>query len=273
MNNRNFLRRTWLGVMASVALLGAGTVWAQADTLASIKQKGKIVVGVKADYKPFGFTDPSGKIAGLEIDLANDIAKRLGVQVELVPVVAANRMEFVKQGRTDLMIATMSYKPDRAEVVGIPQPFYYASAASVFAKKSAGLKAWADLKGKPLCGVQGAYYNRRAGEEFGAQMVVFKGVTEAMAALEGGNCVGVVFDTTFFAGIMGDAKWADYAMVLPAIDPEPWGMGVRKDDAKFTAFIAEVSQDWHKTGFILALEKKWGIPPSSFLLEQQTKFK
>ena len=41
-----------------------------------------------------------------------------------------------------------------------------------------------------------------------------------VAALEAGNCVGVVFDTTFFAGIMGDAKWADYAMVLPSIDPE-----------------------------------------------------
>ena len=91
----------------------------------------------------------------------NDVAKRLGVQVELVPVVAANRMEFLKQGRIDLMIATMAYKPDRAEVVGIPEPFYYAGAASVFAKKSSGLKNWTDLKGKPICAIQGAYYNRR----------------------------------------------------------------------------------------------------------------
>jgi len=147
-------------------------------------------VGVKADYKPFGYTDPSGKIVGLEIDLANDVAKRLGVSIETGSRVAANRMEFVKQGRIDMMIATMAYKPDRAEVLAIPQPFYYAGAANVFAKKSSGLKAWADLKGKPVCAIQGAYYNRKTGEEFGAQLVVFKGVTEAMAALEGGNCVG-----------------------------------------------------------------------------------
>jgi len=106
-----------------------------------------------------------------------------------------------------------------------------------------------------------------------AQLAVFKGVTEAMSALEGGNCVGVVFDTTFFAGIMGDAKWADYAMVVPAIDPEPWGMGVRKDDPKFAAYMSDLSKEWHKTGFILGLEKKWGIPQSPFLVEQQTKFK
>jgi len=267
----NLYRRA--AALAALALIASGTAWAQSDTLASVKQKGKLVVGVKADYKPFGFTDPSGKIVGLEIDLANDVGKRLGVPVELVPVIAANRMEFVKQGKTDLMIATMAYKPDRAEVIGIPQPFYYAGAANVFAKKSSGLKAWTDLKGKPICAIQGAYYNRRTGEEFGAQLVVFKGVTEAMAALEAGNCVGTVFDTTFFAGIMGEPKWADYAMVLPSIDPEPWGVGVRKDDAKFAAYMSDVIKDWHKTGFILDLEKKWGIPQSPFLVEQQAKAK
>ena len=263
----------WLGLVVLAALALASTASAQRDTIASVKQKGKIVVGVKADYKPFGYTDPSGKIVGLEIDLANDVAKRLGVQIELVPVIAANRMEFLKQGRIDLMIATMAYKPDRAEVVGIPQPFYYAGAANVFAKKNSGLKAWTDLKGKPICAIQGAYYNRRTGEEFGANLVVFKGVTEAMAALEAGNCVGTVFDTTYFAGIMGDLKWTDYAMVLPSIDPEPWGVGVRKDDPKFAAYISDVIKDWHKTGLLLAEEKKWGIPQSPYLVEQQAKYK
>jgi len=259
--------------IAALVLAVVGTAVAQSDTIASVKQKGKLVVGVKADYKPFGYTDPSGKIVGLEIDLANDVAKRLGVQIELVPVIAANRMEFLKQGRIDLMIATMAYKPDRAEVIGIPQPYYYAGAANVFAKKSSGLKQWSDLKGKPVCGIQGAYYNRRTGEEFGANLVVFKGVTEAMAALEAGNCVGTVFDTTFFAGVMSDPKWADYAMVLPSIDPEPWGVGVRKEDAKFASYMSDVIKDWHKTGTILELEKKWGIPQSPFLAEQRDKYK
>ena len=62
-------------------------------------------------------------------------------------------------------------------------------------------------------------------------------------------------------------------MVVPAIDPEPWGLAVRKDDAKFMAYVTEVSKDWHKSGFILELEKKWGISQSPFLLEQQAKFK
>ena len=53
----------WLGLVASVALVLAtiGTAVAQSDTLASVKQKGNLAVGVKADYKPFGYTDPSGR--------------------------------------------------------------------------------------------------------------------------------------------------------------------------------------------------------------------
>ena len=118
----NLSRGKWLGVLAGLAFMASSTTWAQVDTMASIKQKGKIVVGVKADYKPFGYTDPSGKIVGMEIDLANDIAKRLGVAIEMIPVTGANRMEFVKQGRIDMLIATMAYRPDRAEIVSIPQP-------------------------------------------------------------------------------------------------------------------------------------------------------
>ena len=190
-----------------------------------------------------------------------------------MPVIAANRMEFLKQGRIDLMIATMAYRPDRAEVVGIPQPFYYAGAANVFAKKNSGSRTGPTSRASRSARSRARTTTARTGEEFGAQLVVFKGVTEAMAALEGGNCVGVVFDTTFFAGIMGDAKWADYAMVLPSIDPEPWGMGVRKEDPKFAAYMSDVSKDWHKTGFILGLEKKWGIPQSPYLVEQQAKYK
>ena len=64
-------RRVGTGAPPSLAPVAAGPASAQSDTLASVKQKGKIVVGVKADYKPFGY-DPSGKIVGLEIDLAGE---------------------------------------------------------------------------------------------------------------------------------------------------------------------------------------------------------
>src|SRR6478736_10035923 len=92
--------------LACVALLASAPAYAQ-DSLAKIKEKGVLTVGVKNDYKPWGFLDPSGQIVGLEIDLAQAVADKIGVKLEMLPVIAANRMEFLKQGRIDMVIATM----------------------------------------------------------------------------------------------------------------------------------------------------------------------
>ena len=71
--------------IAAAILLVAGP--AAAQTLDKIKQRGVLVVGSKADYKPFGFRDPAGNIVGFEPDLGRDVAERLGVKLELEPVV------------------------------------------------------------------------------------------------------------------------------------------------------------------------------------------
>ena len=60
-------------------------------------------------------------------------AKRLGVKLELVPVVASNRIQFLQQGKIDLMIATMSDTPERRKIVDIVDPNYYGSGTNVLA--------------------------------------------------------------------------------------------------------------------------------------------
>ena len=70
------MRKSWLMVIVSTVVLGAlGIGLARADVLADVKKKGVLVVGTKADYRPFGYLDPSGKIIGFEPDLAADVAK------------------------------------------------------------------------------------------------------------------------------------------------------------------------------------------------------
>src|ERR1700736_6769170 len=79
-----------------------------AQPLDKVKERGVLVVGSKADYKPFGFRDTSGAIVGFEPDLAKDVADQLKVKLQLEPVVGSNRMQFLQQGKIDLMIATMN---------------------------------------------------------------------------------------------------------------------------------------------------------------------
>ena len=258
-------------------LLFGGAVGAQTDTIEKIKGKGVLVVGVKNDYKPWGFLDPSGQIIGMEIDMVKDVAQRLGVKTEFVPVTAANRMEFLQQGRIDLIVATMGDNPARRKVVGIIDPNYYAGAANVFAKKSFGFKNWSDLKGRKVCAQQGAYYNKRAAEMYGVELVNFPAIPEAFNALQQGACVAFLFDDTLFQSMLSasDPKWADYEMPLVSEDPAPWGIAVRLEDlnAPFGKLMRDMSVEWHKTGRLLELEKKWGIKESPFLREMNTKQK
>jgi polar amino acid transport system substrate-binding protein len=250
-----------------------GVTAATADVLDTIKERGKLIVGVKADYKPYGYLDTSGAIIGLEPDLAQDVADKLGVDVEFVPVVSSNRMQFLEQGKIDLMIATMTDKPDRREVVLIPDPNYYSSGTNILALKSLGLKDWEDLRGKPVCGIQGAFYNKATSQNYGAEIVAFTGTAEAYSALAAGNCAAFVYDDSAIVAKAGEAEWSDYEMPLPTIDDAPWGLAVQLGEDNFAALMSEMIIDWHKSGRILELETKWGVANTPFAKAMNEKYK
>ena len=267
------MHNRWLTIVASALVLGMlGVSAAKADELQDIKKKGVLVVGTKADYRPFGYLDPSGKIVGFEPDLAADVAKRLGVKLELVPVVASNRIQFLQQGKIDLMIATMSDTPERRKIVDIVEPDYYASGTNVMAKKSENLKSWADLKGKKVCLIQGSFYNKELQEKYGVEGVAFPGTAEAYSALRNGNCVAFAYDDTAIVGELQKPEWKDYDMPLDSILIQPWGLGVKQGAKAFADFMSKTVADWHKTGFIQRLEKQYGIKPTKFAQEMHDKY-
>ena len=264
------IARTLFAALAGIVALGAA---AQADVLDDIKKRGTLIVGVKPDYKPFGFRDPSGGLIGIEPDLAADVAKKLGVKLELVPVLSANRMEFLNQGKIDLMIATMSDKPERRKVVQVIEPLYYSDAVNILLKKDAPVKAWEDIKGKKLCGTTGAFYNKDITQKYGPEIASFDGSEKPLLALKNGDCIGYIYDQTFIAGKLTDDDWKDYKMVLPGIMETPWAMAVKMGESKFQAFMEDMHKDWLKSGRIVELEKKWGVPPTDYAKRMHEKAK
>jgi len=260
--------------LAMTAALGAfafAALPAQADVIDDIKARGTLRVAVKADYKPYGFRDTSGAIIGIEPELAQDVADKLGVEIEFVPVVSSNRMQFLQQGKVDLLIATMTDKPDRRKVVFISDPNYYSSGTNIMAAKSFGFKTWEDLRGKPVCGIQGAFYNKKTGRDFGATIVAFKGTAEVYAALKAGNCVAFVYDDSSHVATLEQAEWADYEMPLPTIDDAPWGLAVALGEDGFHDMMNEMIIGWHKSGRILELETKWGVANTPFAQDMQDR--
>ncbi|KNX41352.1 ABC transporter glutamine-binding protein GlnH precursor [Roseovarius tolerans] len=266
--------KTTMNTLASALVLSAmGLTAASADVLDTIKERGTLVVGVKADYKPYGFLDSSGNIIGIEPDLAKDVADKLGVEVEYVPVVSSNRMQFLEQGKIDLMIATMTDTEDRRKVVHIVDPNYYSSGTNILALKSLGLEEWEDLRGKPVCGIQGAFYNKSTSQNYGAEIVAFTGTAEAYSALKAGNCAAFVYDDSAIVAKTNDPEWSDYEMPLKTIDDAPWGLAVQLGEDEFASLMSDMITEWHKSGRILELETEWGVANTPFAEAMHAKFK
>src|SRR5437762_8131078 len=263
----------WLTIVVSAVLFGLiGVGVSKADVLEDVKKKGVLVVGTKGDYRPFGYLDPSGKIIGFEADLAADVAKRLGVKLELTPVVASNRIQFLQQGKIDLIIATMSDTPERRKIVDIIDPTYYGSGTNIMAAKSPKIGSWDQLRGKKVCLIQGAFYNKELEEKYGVEGVAFPGTAEAYTALKNGNCVAFAYDDTAIVGELQKPEWSDYDMPLESILPQPWGLAVKTGEKAFADFMSKTIADWHKTGFIQQLDKKYGIKPTKFAQEMHDKY-
>jgi polar amino acid transport system substrate-binding protein len=274
-------RRALLALAAAVGL-GAGwaaPVAAQApaaapqaqtsDTLQRILRDGRLRVGVRADYRPWGFRNPAGEFEGMEIQMARDVARTLGVQAEFVPVVAANRMQFLAQGQIDLMIATMSDTAERRGIVGIVHPNYYSSGFNVLMPRNVQVREWDQLRGRQLCAIQGAWYNRPATERFGAEIVAFTGIAEVETALTQRRCLGWIYDDNLIAVMLADpsGRWRDFHQPLPSQSDTPWGLAVRLADVNgpFGRFMSGMVAGWHRSGQLLTWEKDAGIAESPFL--------
>lgn len=249
----------------------AGPPPAAADIMDEIAERGTLAVGIRADYRPYGFLDAEGNNIGIEPELARDVADRLGVDIEFVPVVAANRMEFLQQGRIDLLIATMTDTEERRRAVDIVEPNYYSSGTNVLAPEEVGFSDWEDLRGRPICGIQGAFYNRKTEEEFGADIVAFTGTAEVLNALQQGSCQGFVYDDAYIVARLQEDEWADYEMPLETIDDASWGLAVQHGEDSFYEFMSEVVEDWHRTGMIIALEEEFGVEPIAFTREMHER--
>jgi polar amino acid transport system substrate-binding protein len=271
-------RLPWLRILTVAAAIACPSVAGKAGVLEDIRSRGALMVGVKPDYPPFGFRDPSGQIIGLEVDLARDIADRIGVPLKLMSVAASSRMQFLQQGSIDLIVATMDVTDARAKQVGLVEPYYYASGVAVLARKGANIGSAPDLTGKPLCIIKGAYYTEKllalAG---GIDPLEVKTSIEGESALTEGRCIALADEDVRLLErkhYQGD-RWADYAVTPVGLAPLPWAIGVRLEekDGPLGKLVSAAVTDWHKSGKLLGLEKKWLGTNTKWLLGMQEALK
>ncbi|MBL0422008.1 transporter substrate-binding domain-containing protein [Ramlibacter sp. AW1] len=263
---RGHLLHLLLAALVLVAWLPRAT--AAGDALDEIQRRGRLVVGVKKDVPLWGHLDPrSGLPVGLEPDLAADLARRLGVRLELVGLLTAERIDAVARRQVDVLVATLSDTPDRRQQLRLVLPHYYASGANVMARRDKGFTRWSDLRNRRVCGRRGAFYNRAITVTHGVDVVAVYGNHLALAALRDGRCDAVLYDDINIIALLQEPAWlAEFEMPLPTLHVAPWAIAVHPDEGggRLEARVSHAVADWHRTGLLLDLQRKWGIPESDF---------
>ncbi len=167
------------------------------DALAQIKERGVIRIGVFGDKPPFGYVDANGQSQGFDVEIAKYLANDLlgsPDKVEFVLTEAANRVEYVRSGKVDLILANFTQTPERAEVVDFASP-YMNVALGVVSPKGAPITDISQLEGKTLLVNKGttadAYFSKNHPN---INLLKFDQNTETFDALKDGRGVALAHD-------------------------------------------------------------------------------
>ena len=229
-------------------------------TLDKILKRGKIVVGVKYDTKPFGYINEKQKLVGFDVDLAKYIAKTLlgnENKIEFKQVTPSNRILALNSGQVDMIIATMTITPQRSAVVDFSAPYYF-TGQSILVPKDSKITSMSGLNGKRVVIVFGSTAEKNlrliAPE---AQILGFKTYTSGYSALKEGRADAMTSDDTILIGFaMSDQS----VKILPKkYSKEPYAIAFKKD-ATSTSLINKVNfvlKNMAQNGELDKLKDKW----------------
>ncbi len=234
------------------------------DTLSAIKKRGELVVGVKYDSKPFGFVK-DGKLQGYDIDIAHLIAKRiLGNErlVRFVEVNASNRISKLYEGEVDMVIATMTITPQRAQVVDFSLPYYYVGQA-VMIRRGTAIKTVGDLNGRRVIIVLGTTGEKNI-RLFAPEIILqgYRTYQDGFNAFLNRKAEAMTTDDSILAGFVMDHP--EFVILPQRYSQDGYGIAFRKEPES-AALKSEVNAaigELRRKGYLNMLKKQW-LPAAS----------
>jgi polar amino acid transport system substrate-binding protein len=252
--------KTTLAILLGAALWPAAIGAAAADKLDDIKARGKLLVGNSDTSPPFSSRE-NGKVVGYDIDLAAQVAKRLGVGMEFVSVINSERIPALQQDRIDLAASGMTRADNRRHLIGFSLA-YLVSPHTVIIRKDSGIKSVKDMAQKKLALVRGASVDAELKKAVPTMEIVhFDTYALCFDALRDRQVAGFLADEVLlWAYAQKSGAPQDY-MMIPDYDlPRTAGFAIKKDEPRFTKFVDDVLLELEKSGEAETIFNAWFAP-------------
>lgn len=151
-----------------------------------IKEKGEISIGTEGTYAPFTFHDEDGKLTGFDVEVAEEVFKRLGIKPKFVEGKWDGLIAGLDAKRYDLVANEVSINPERQEKYDFSDPYIVSKAVLIVAEGNDTLKSFDDLKGKKSAQSLNSNYYKMA-EELGATITPVEGFSQAIDLVTSGR--------------------------------------------------------------------------------------
>lgn len=243
-----------------------------ADTLAKIKQSGKVVIGYRESSDPISYI-VGGKPMGYAVDICNNFANELkkdlklpNLKVEYKAVTSSTRIPEMLAGNIDMECGTTTNSIQRQQQVSFSTN-YYATEVRMVVKANSPVKSIADLNGKAVVTTQGTTSDKyikmgEKGEKINVNNVYGKDHSDSFAMVASGRAAAFVMDDNILAGLIAkSSNPKDFKIVGPILSSEPYGIMIPKGDAAFKSIADRVVTGMWKNGQMAVLYKKWFLSP------------
>lgn len=249
------LRILCLTLALAVALMASPAL--ASDVLSKITDSGTLKVAVPQDFPPFGSVGPDMEPIGYDIDMAELIASKLGVKVQLVPVTSTNRIPYLTTGKVDLVISSLGKNPKRAAVIDFSDayaPFFN----GVFGTSYANVSSAADLAGKTVAVTRGSIEDPELTKIAPESTVIkrFEDNSSTITAYQSGQ-VDLVATGNVVAASINGKKPAKMLETKFMIKNSPCYVGVAKEQAPLMAKVNAIIEAAKKDGSLNAIAVKW----------------
>lgn len=224
------------------------------DLLETIQEKGKVVVGMSADYAPYEFhyIDESGKdvIGGFDVDIANEIADALGVELVIQEMDFDALVAALPAGKVDLVISGMNPTEERAKVVDFSEIYYNSQhGILVRAEDVDKYKTFADLEGVKVGAQLGSTQEQIARSEIpNADLQLLNNVNNLILELKAGKVDAVIMEKP--VAEMAIKSNQELAVGNPIYEDKTGGnaVGMAKNNPELLAKINEVIKELNESG-------------------------
>jgi glutamate transport system substrate-binding protein len=217
-------------------------------TFDKMKQRGRVIVGVKDDQPGLGFKDATtGQFAGFDIEMARLVAAKLGYaadKIDYKTVPSAAREDAISRGEVDYYVGTYTINDNRKKRVSFAGPYFVAGQGLLVRKDDTAITGKGALKGKKVCSVTGSTPIQRVQQQQLTEpenVVQFQTYTQCVDQLVNKQVDVVTTDDAILKGYA--AQNPDRLKVVgEAFSKEPYGIGIARDDAALRAKVNDILQ-------------------------------